>query len=261
MSSGNQGTPCWYELSTNELDAAGDFYTSVLGWSVADAGMDGFTYHLASAGDGGLVAGLMSNAGQPDARPPNWVVYFTCTDCDATAESIRAAGGGVLAEPADIPGTGRFAVATDPQGAVFGILQAEPMDDGTSGRAFDQTAEGHGNWHELMTSDPAAAFEFYSALFGWTKGEAMEMGEMGTYQLFRCNDADIGGIMSLMGAPVPAWLPYIGVNGVQAAVSRIEAGGGAIQSGPMEVPGGAHVAAATDPHGAWFAVVGPLTTT
>ena len=138
MSSENHGAPCWYELSTNDLDAAGDFYGSVLGWSVADAGMDGFTYHLASAGDGGLVAGLMSNAGQPDAPPPNWVVYFTCNDCDATAASIRAAGGGVLAEPADIPGTGRFAVVTDPQRAVFGILQPEAMDDAPPSRAMSR---------------------------------------------------------------------------------------------------------------------------
>ena len=29
-----------------------------------------------------------------------------------------------------------------------------------------------------------SSFAFYSGLFGWTKGEAMNMGAMGTYQIF-----------------------------------------------------------------------------
>jgi uncharacterized protein len=259
MNENNHGQPAWYELGTTNLDGAGEFYKSVLGWSVADAGMDGFTYHLATAGDGGMVAGMMSTAEQKESPPPNWVVYFTCTNCDASAESIRNSGGQVMTEPADIPGTGRFAIVADPQGAVFGILQPEPMDDGTSGRAFDQQAPGHGNWHELMTTDPAAALEFYSAQFGWAKGDSMDMDAMGTYQMFRFKDADIGGMMGLGNAPMPLWLTYFGVDGVQDAAARIETGGGAIQQGPMEVPGGIHVAVATDPQGAWFAVAGPLT--
>ena len=43
-------------------------------------------------------------------------------DAVRAAGDIRAAGGRIFREPADIPGTGRFAVAADPQGAAFGIL-------------------------------------------------------------------------------------------------------------------------------------------
>lgn len=260
MTDDPHGVPCWYELGTTDLDGAGRFYREVLGWTVADAGMPGTTYHLATAPDGAMVAGLMSSAGQAGDPPPNWVVYFATRDCDGTASSIRSAGGSVLVEPTDIPGTGRFAVVGDPQGAVFGILQPLPMEDGsTGGRAFDQAAEGHGNWHELMTTDPAAALGFYGAQLGWTAGEAMDMGEMGVYQLFQHDGTDIGGIMALGDAPAPAWLVYFGVNGTEEAIGRITAAGGAVQYGPMEVPGGAYVAAATDPQGAWFAVVGPRT--
>ena len=55
------GSPCWYELATREgsLEAAEAFYREVLGWSFADAGMEGFTYHLASV-DGAMVAGAMN---------------------------------------------------------------------------------------------------------------------------------------------------------------------------------------------------------
>lgn len=255
-----KGTPCWYELGTSDLDAADTFYRNVLGWSIGDAGMPGFTYHLATASDGVMVAGMMSNVGQQGDPPPNWVVYFSTDNCDETASSIREAGGSVLMEPADIPGTGRFSIVADPQGAVFGLLQPLPMEDGSqSGRAFDQQASGHGNWHELMTNDPGEAFGFYTEHFGWTKGEAMDMGDMGVYQIFHHNGADIGAMMSLGNAPTPAWLPYFGANGIDEAVERIKAGHGTIHKGPMEVPGGAHVAIARDPQGAWFAVVGPRT--
>ena len=46
-------------------------------------------------------------------------------------------------------------------------------------------------------------------------------------------------------------------NGVEAAIGRIEKAGGKVAHGPMEVPGGAFIAVAQDPQGAWFAVVGP----
>jgi predicted enzyme related to lactoylglutathione lyase len=160
-------------------------------------------------------------------------------------------------EPADIPGTGRFAVVGDPQGAGFGILQPEPMEGGGAGPAFDQAKAGHGNWNELMSSDPGAALRFYSGLLGWQKSKSIDMGETGTYQLFAHDGTDIGGMMGLGNAPAPAWLPYFGTTGVEEAIRRIEAGGGRLAHGPMEVPGGAFIAVAQDPQGAWFAVAGP----
>ncbi|MAN56462.1 MAG: VOC family protein [Paracoccus sp. (in: a-proteobacteria)] len=256
---GFHGKPCWYELTTSKgnLAAAGDFYGAVLGWSIRDAGMDDFSYHLASAGDD-RVAGLMEMPPDVSQMPPNWLIYFAVEDADGAAADIIAAGGRIFREPADIPGTGRFAIASDPQGAAFGILQPLPMEDGAQGgQAFDQSKAGHGNWNELMSTDPKAGFAFYSALLGWSKSRPIDMGEMGTYQLFSHDGTDIGGMMGMGNAPVPAWLPYFGTDGVTQAMVRIEAGGGAVIHGPQEVPGGAFIAIARDPQGAHFAVVGP----
>lgn len=258
-----QGNPCWYELATSDLNAARAFYAKVMGWQVADSGMEGFTYLLARAGSE-MVAGMMPLDGQAGDPPPNWLIYFAVDDCDATAAQVSAKGGRVLKEPADIPGTGRYAVVADPQGAVFGLLQpdmsrmseAERKKAETTG-AFDQNKTGHGNWHDLMSTDPEAGFAFYADLFGWTKGQAMDMGALGTYQLFSHNGRDIGGMMGLGNAPQSVWLPYFGTDGADAAKARIEAGGGQVHHGPAEVPGGAFIVQAADPEGAWFAVVGP----
>lgn len=250
------GKPCWYELGTTDLESGVAFYTRIFGWTVGSAGMEGFDYRLAKS-DGDMVAGMMALEAQADAPPPNWLTYIATDDCDGTVAAIGAAGGGVLKAPADIPGTGRFAVVSDPQGAVFGLLQPLPMDGGGAGNAFDQSKAGHGNWHELMTTDPAAAFDFYAGLFGWTKGAAIDMDAMGVYQLFQHGGTDIGGIMGLGAAPVPAWLPYFGSDDVQATMDEIAAAGGKVTFGPIEVPGPAHIAVCTDPQGAWFAIVGP----
>lgn len=257
----SHGKPCWFELATNKgaLPQVEGFYADVLGWSFADAGMPDMAYHLASS-DGDMVAGAMEMPEDVVGMPPFWMIYLTVDDADAAADRIRALGGKVFREPADIPGTGRFAIAADPQGAAFGIMAPAPMDPAPEPDcgAWNQRKDGHGNWIELMSTDPAAGFDFYAALFGWTRGEAIGMGEMGTYQLFAWQGADIGGMMGLGNAPQPCWLPYFGVNGVGAAIARIKDAGGTILHGPTEVPGPAFIALARDPQGGHFAIVGPL---
>ncbi|MDZ7909591.1 MAG: VOC family protein [Gemmobacter sp.] len=246
----HHGLPCWYELTTPDIAAATAFYGGLLDWQVQNAGMEGFDYFLALR-DGAMVAGMMEPmAGMPTA----WAVYFAVEDCDATCAQAKALGGQVYAGPDDIPQTGRYAVLADPQGAVFAILQPVP---GPQSVAFDQAKQGHGNWHELMSPDPVAGLAFYAAIFGWTAGEAMPMGEMGNYQIFGRAGQDLGGMMGLPGPDVPPhWLPYFGVASATAAIAQIEATGGSILHGPQEVPGGAFIAMAQDPQGAHFAVVG-----
>ncbi|WBU56829.1 VOC family protein [Paracoccus sediminicola] len=263
------GNPCWYELTTSrgKLNDAGAFYARVLGWDVVDSGMEGFAYHLGKMGDA-MVAGLMEMPEDVCDMPPMWMIYFAVDDCDAFCKDAVSQGATVHREPADIPGTGRFAILADPQGAGFGVLTPDmsemPADTvakieaGEIASPFDQNRAGHGNWNELMSADPEAGFAFYAGLLGWEKGEAMDMGEMGTYQLFRRKGADIGAIMGLGNAPVPSWLPYFGVNGsVAAKVEDIASAGGTVLHGPVEVPGPAWIAVAQDPQGAGFAVVGP----
>lgn len=258
------GNPCWYELGTRDLDGATAFYQRILGWQIVDAGMEGVDYRLAKAGED-MVAGAMSTTAQEESPPPNWLIYFAVDDCDKSLADLAATGGRVLKGPDDIPGTGRYAIVVDPQGAAFGLLQPDMSHMSAADRAkaeagqgaFDQNKAGHGNWNELMSSDPRAALAFYCGLLGWTKGEAMDMGAMGTYQLIRRKDVDIGAIMGLGNSPVPAWLPYFGIaNTATASADAIQAAGGKVHHGPAEVPGPAYIVIAQDPQGAWFAVVG-----
>ncbi len=247
---GLQGTPCWYELMTPDLVRAQSFYADLFGWSIADSGMPGIDYRLATA-DQTMVAGLMA---PPDADMPRfWMIYFAVDDADATARAAVAAGGTVHKGPEDIPGVGRFAVLTDPQGAAFAILQPNP---GGLGGAFAPRKPGHGQWNELRSADPEAALAFYGKLFGWTVSRQMDMGPLGVYRILRHGETEIGGLFRPEPGTPSHWLPYFGTSSVGQATERIKSGGGKPLRDPDEVPGGAFVFQALDPQGIAFGLVG-----
>jgi predicted enzyme related to lactoylglutathione lyase len=55
--------------------------------------------------------------------PPNWLVYFAVDDTDAMVARATELGAKTCAPPMDIPGTGRFAILQDPQGAAFAVIK------------------------------------------------------------------------------------------------------------------------------------------
>jgi predicted enzyme related to lactoylglutathione lyase len=255
--SGSHGKFCWYELMTTDAAAAETFYRGVVGWGANDAGQPDMAYTLLLAGEA-PVAGLMTlpEAACAGGAKPGWIGYVAVDDVDAYAARVTEAGGSVHRAPADIPGIGRFAVVADPQGATFVLFK------GTAGMSPPPAGcnhPGYTGWHELMAADGEAAFKFYAGLFGWTKADAMDMGPMGIYQLFAAGGGlAIGGMMTKPpSVPAPFWTYYFQVDGIEAAVSRIKAGGGTIINGPMEVPGGRWIVQGLDPQGAMFALLGP----
>jgi len=99
-------------------------------------------------------------------------------------------------------------------------------------------------------------FEFYAQMFGWTKSDAMPMGEMGTYQLFNNQDGQVGGMMRKPdNVPMPNWGYYFRVADIDTAAAKIKAEGGQILNGPMDVPGDDRIINGVDPQGAHFSVV------
>jgi len=244
----------WYELMTNDPAASTEFYRKVFGWDFKDSGMSGMSYSIFSLGEtsiGGMLG--LTDEMRAGGAIPCWIGYIGVADVDADAARITAAGGKLLRAPADIPNVGRWAMAADPSGAVFIIFRGAsdamptPKPPGTPGTI---------GWHELHAGDGAAAWEFYSSLFGWTKADTVDMGPMGIYQLFSAGGAPIGGMMTRSPeTPGPFWLYYINVDGAAAAVARATGAGAKLLMGPHEVPGPMWVAIFLDPQGASFAVV------
>ena len=250
------GSFVWYDLTASDSKAAQAFYSRVIGWDAKDSGMIGRPYTLFSAGPV-MVGGLMTlpdEARALDARPA-WNGYILVDDADVYAERVLAAGGAIHHAPEDIPGVGRFAVAADPHGAVFVLFEAAGEEERAPAAPG---TPGHVGWHELHAGDLDSAFAFYSGLFGWTKSDAMPMGEMGVYQLFAINGVQAGGMMTKMPqTPAPFWLYYFNVDSIEAAMARVKDAGGQIIHGPMQVPSERWIANCLDPQGVIFAMVGP----
>jgi predicted enzyme related to lactoylglutathione lyase len=182
--------------------------------------------------------------------PPNWMMYLGTPNVDSTALNIAQKGGKVLRQPDNIPNAGRFAVVQDPYGAVFGIYTPEK-----AGAPKAKPGVGDFSWFELYTPNPEGAWDFYHSLFGWEKTSAMDMGEMGVYQMFgRGGGIPNGGIMKPPPGAPAAWQPYALVKDAKASASAATGAGGKIVNGPMEVPGGDWIAQGMDPQGAMFAV-------
>jgi predicted enzyme related to lactoylglutathione lyase len=245
----------WYELMTTDPSVAEAFYKAVVGWSSEPFGGVDFPYTVLKVGDVG-VGGIMTLPPEAAAMgmQPAWLGYIHVADVDAATESVRAAGGAVHRAPADIPNVGRFSVVADPQGAIFMLLAPQ----GEGGPRLSGFTPGRIGWHELYAIDWPSALDFYAGQYGWTRTEAIDMGPMGTYQLFSV-DADQGGGMMNKPANVPAphWLFYFNVDGIEAAAERVTVNGGQILNGPMEVPGGSWIVQCVDPLGAQFALVAP----
>ncbi len=118
------GTFAWNELSTRDPEAAKAFYGAVFGWGFEDHDMGEMgTYTEWKLGEdsiGGMMD--MGNTQMPAEVPAHWLVYFAVESTDAAVETVKSSGGNVAFGPIDIP-AGRFAVATDPFGAAFAVIQ------------------------------------------------------------------------------------------------------------------------------------------
>jgi predicted enzyme related to lactoylglutathione lyase len=71
--------------------------------------------------------GIIPWSSQMGDAPPNWGVYFSVPDCDASVARVEALGGRLIVPAQDIH-PGRFAVVTDPAGAVFSVMYLHAPD-------------------------------------------------------------------------------------------------------------------------------------
>jgi len=235
-----KGKFAWYELMTSDTKAAGEFYSDVVGWTTKEMpGTDGSNYTTFNLGEAGI-AGMLNIPGHT-----GWIV------------KIVEAGGKLWKPATDVPGMLRFAVMSDPQGA--GIIVFTPNPNMPTPERPAPPTPGTIGWHELYTTDLDAGFDFYNRLFGWTKVSDMDTGPMGTYRIFDEGDHKQMGDGGMMNKPphipVSCWGFYFNVDSINAAVQRVQSGGGKVLNGPMQVPGGGWIIQGQDPQGAMFSLV------
>ena len=122
------------------------------------------------------------------------------------------------------------------------------------------TSHGRFVWYELMTTDAAAATEFYSSVLGWTARDAGMSDK--PYTILSAGETMVGGLLDLpqsardAGAR-PGWIGYIAVEDVDAYAARVQHAGGTIHRAPEDIPGVGRFAVAGDPQKAAFVLFSP----
>ena len=261
ITSHSHGAPSWADLATTDPAAALSFYSALFGWEddPQPMGPDAF-YHMQKL-NGLEAAAIFQQMDQERDQgiPPHWNTYITVENVDDTMAAITRNGGVVVFGPMDVFEAGRMAMCQDPQGAFFAIWQAK-MHIGA--RIKQET--GAMCWHELLTTDRAAAVDFYSSALGVEQGEVMQPLQ---YAMLRAGGEDVAGVMQItpdMGEFPPHWSVYFGVENADETAARAQSLGATIFVPPTDIvpvegqPPIGRFSAMADPQGAPFSIFQPI---
>jgi uncharacterized protein len=265
------GVPCWVDTSQPDPEAAVAFYRDLFGWEFEDvmpAGSEAM-YFIARI-RGGDVAAVGSI---PEGAPPQamWNTYIWVESADDTATTVRETGGNVVMEPFDVMDSGRMAVFTDPEGAMFCVWQAKEQ---KGARIVNE--HGSLNFNNLNMRDPEGAKRFYGAVFGWRTLElpgGFEMWALPGYadHLEREYNSDIRKLTEEAGGPKgfedvvaslvpigddqpdvpPHWGVTFAVDDADAIAAKATQLGGKVVVSPMDAPW-VRMTVVADPQGATF---------
>ncbi len=238
----------WHDLLTEDLPGVKKFYGELFGWTFVATEYPRYT--LIESG-GQPIGGIVDvSARKTDINESQWISLLSVVDVDAAVKATREAGGTVHLSPKDIPGRGRLAVVSDPQGALVGYVRA------TGGDPPDKDPQyGDWMWTELWTADLKQASGFYSDLVSYEVDDTTILDET-EYTYFRRGETPRAGIIvNPHEEGVRAhWLPYIRVADPVAAAARVEALGGKIIVPADQGTREGSVAVVLDPSGAAVAL-------
>ncbi|HKY16247.1 MAG TPA: VOC family protein, partial [Microthrixaceae bacterium] len=207
--------------------------------------------------DGIMVAGCMSNTGQPEMEgmPDVWSIYLASDDAEKTVESAIQHGGLVFVAAMDIMDLGRMAVVGDAGGASVGVWQPRLH------QGFGLLGEpGAPSWFELHARDYDATVTFYRDVFRWDTHVESDSAEFRCTTLGR-HGAGFGALAGIIDASgfladgeSPHWTVHFGVEDTDSAVTQVRELGGAVMVAADDGPYG-RLATVADPTGAVFRIV------
>ena len=246
------GKVIWNELVTADLTGAKQFYSRVFGWTFNDIRGGDTDYSVASL-NGVPVAGIVRrNMMAGERRQPAWLTFISVKDVDAAQRLATQHGGKVLAAARSYAQRGRQAVLSDPQGAVFAVLQS------TSGDPKDELADpGEWIWASLLTTDPDKDAGFYQAVFGY---EVFEIAtDTGDEHVILSTEDYARASSNLLPAREPKlrphWPNFVRVNNVAETVTQALLLGGRLMVPARPDRHGGTFAVLADPAGAVFGVM------
>jgi predicted enzyme related to lactoylglutathione lyase len=236
------GSFVWFDLLSEDVDAARAFYRDLFGWRIQPTDDDG-TYlmiHNGSRAIGGIVA---HENRAPQAVESLWIGSLSVEDVDRAAAAVRNHGGTVLEGPLNAMPRGRMALFADPAGAVLALLRTHSGDP-----ADAPPGEGDWLWTDLIIDDAGPVKDFYYPVAGFTL-RALEDREQHSYSVFMAGRQPRAGMVVLDWEGIEAnWLPYVRVMDLAATIASARRLGGRLLIEHDDV------AVLLDPTGAAFGI-------
>jgi len=110
----------WHELLAADCEKAFAFYGGLFGWQKAASHFGAMGRYQAFSARGETIGGMFT---KPATLPlPFWLYYFNINDIEAAAKRVETGGGEILYGPTVVPGGAWIVHCTDPQGAIFALL-------------------------------------------------------------------------------------------------------------------------------------------
>jgi predicted enzyme related to lactoylglutathione lyase len=240
----------WFDLGTPAISAQKRFYGSVFGWTFESPVRTDDAY-VFIRNRGQAIGGMFLHeppSGEQDGAA--WIALMSVTDADNAAKIVKANGGSVEVDPADVAGRGRHAVFRDPAGAVFGVLRSD------SGDPYDDEVEIGGIiWVDLFARDVEKMAQFYSVLAPFEIADR-DISEDLARKVLSAHGMPRAGIIPVdEEANRSAWVPYVRVEDVEATLEKVVAGGGFTIVAPDENLHDGNVAVFVDPNGGVTGIV------
>jgi predicted enzyme related to lactoylglutathione lyase len=120
-----------FEMPYKDPKRASEFYSSVFGWGMNDAGKDMGGYIVAETSEtdknrmvktpGNINGGFYNLKQSPKSKEPS--VVIAVDDVTESIKMIKEAGGKILGKIQDIPGIGKWVSFRDTEGNRVSILQ------------------------------------------------------------------------------------------------------------------------------------------
>ena len=187
---------------------------------------------------------------------PNWNVYVSVDDIEATLNNVRQRGDVVLAEATDVDRAGRVAVVEDPTGCHTTLWQP-----GEFQGSLIRAEPGALTWSEHVTLDLQQSVRFYEDVLGVATVTAPQ-GNLNEYTMWIVDDIPVAGMFQwpdeMIADGVPSmWFVYFQVTDLDATMEYVDSNGGRAMAGEPAVNDVGRFIVLRDPQGADFCVIEP----
>ncbi len=240
----------WFDLVTDDSDAAKRFYGAVFGWRFRP--VEGAPESYLAIENGGTAIGGVFVPGRRggSTAAARWIALMSVENIHRAVRYVGQSGGTVVVPPRTVAGRGTYALCRDPEEALFGLITSETGDPAD---APVDTMDFF--WMDLLARQPETEAQFYQGLAGY-EVSVEPLGTGGSRVMLASGGYARAGVVLLPpSVKEPGWLPYVLVDDVAAVLRKVAQEGGTVLLAPRPELLDGNLAVIADPRGGVLGIV------